>query len=412
MTSGSTPSRSPFPRRQTSLTRRQLLARAGALGAAGMSLPALLAACGGSDDDGDGGSTGSSPAGGGGGGGGGGNSLFFENWPSYIDPTEDGATGTVDRFIAASGVDMRYSEAFNDNNEYFAKIQGDLSAGRPIAADIIAPTYWLIPRLIQLEFLEEIPFDKIPNSSNLVEELRNPAWDPDGRYSLPWQSGMTGIAYNIAQTGRELTSMEDLFDPAFRGKVGMLSEMRDTVGLVMLSTGEDPADATFDSAQAAFDRIEQAKADGQIRQFTGNDYMDDLASGGFVACIGWSGDIGQLALDNPDLRFAIPEEGGMRWSDSMVIPKGSQNIDNAAVWMDYVYEPENAARIAEYVGFNSPVEGVREIFESGTPDQQALAESPLLFPDDETLSRLHVFATLDEEEEARFDERFSEIIGA
>lgn len=392
------PSRPAGGRPTPGITRRRMLGRMAALGGATVLGPGLLAACG--DDDGNG------NGGGGNGGGGGGNQLTFSNWPLYIDEE------TVALFREESGIDFTYTEDFNDNNEYFAKIQGDLSAGRPIAADIIAPTYWLIPRLIQLEFLEEIPFDKIPNSSNLVEELRNPAWDPDGRYSLPWQSGMTGIAYNIAQTGRELTSMEDLFDPAFRGKVGMLSEMRDTVGLVMLSTGEDPADATFDSAQAAFDRIEQAKADGQIRQFTGNDYMDDLASGGFVACIGWSGDIGQLALDNPDLRFAIPEEGGMRWSDSMVIPKGSQNIDNAAVWMDYVYEPENAARIAEYVGFNSPVEGVREIFESGTPDQQALAESPLLFPDDETLSRLHVFATLDEEEEARFDERFSEIIGA
>lgn len=392
------PSRPAGGRPTPGISRRRMLGRMAALGGATVLGPGLLAACG--DDDGNG------NGGGGNGGGGGGNQLTFSNWPLYIDEE------TVALFREESGIDFTYTEDFNDNNEYFAKIQGDLSAGRPIAADIIAPTYWLIPRLIQLEFLEEIPFDKIPNSSNLVEELRNPAWDPDGRYSLPWQSGMTGIAYNIAQTGRELTSMEDLFDPAFRGKVGMLSEMRDTVGLVMLSTGEDPADATFDSAQAAFDRIEQAKADGQIRQFTGNDYMDDLASGGFVACIGWSGDIGQLALDNPDLRFAIPEEGGMRWSDSMVIPKGSQNIDNAAVWMDYVYEPENAARIAEYVGFNSPVEGVREIFESGTPDQQALAESPLLFPDDETLSRLHVFATLDEEEEARFDERFSEIIGA
>ena len=394
------PSRPAGGRPTPGISRRRMLGRMAALGGATVLGPGLLAACG--DDDGNGNGNG----GGGNGGGGGGNQLTFSNWPLYIDEE------TVALFREESGIDFTYTEDFNDNNEYFAKIQGDLSAGRPIAADIIAPTYWLIPRLIQLEFLEEIPFDKIPNSSNLVGELRNPAWDPDGRYSLPWQSGMTGIAYNIAQTGRELTSMEDLFDPAFRGKVGMLSEMRDTVGLVMLSTGEDPADATFDSAQAAFDRIEQAKADGQIRQFTGNDYMDDLASGGFVACIGWSGDIGQLALDNPDLRFAIPEEGGMRWSDSMVIPKGSQNIDNAAVWMDYVYEPENAARIAEYVGFNSPVEGVREIFESGTPDQQALAESPLLFPDDETLSRLHVFATLDEEEEARFDERFSEIIGA
>lgn len=385
------------PTRAAPLTRRRLLGRMAALGGAVTLGPGFLAACGDDGDDG---------ASGGGDGGGGGNTLTFSNWPAYIDEE------TVDLFREESGIDFTYTEDFNDNNEYFAKIQGDLSAGRRIAADIIAPTYWLIPRLIQLEFVEEIPFDQIPNSENLVEDLQKPAWDPDGRYSLPWQSGMTGIAYNAKATGRELASMEDLFDPAFKGKIGMLSEMRDTVGLVMLSTGVDPADATFDNAQEAFERIEKAKADGQIRQFTGNDYMDDLASGGFVACIGWSGDIGQLALDNPDLRFVIPEEGGMRWSDSMVITKGSPNVDNAATWMDYVYDPENAARIAEYVGFNSPVDGVREIFEAGTDEQKALAESPLLFPDEETNARLHVFATLDEETEAQFDERFSSIIGA
>ena len=386
-----------LPTRAAPLTRRRMLGRMAALGGAVTLGPAFLAACGDDGDDGNGG---------GGEGGGGGSSLTFSNWPAYIDEE------TVDLFREESGIDFTYTEDYNDNNEYFAKIQGDLSAGRRIAADIIAPTYWLVPRLIQLEFLEEIPFDQIPNSENLVEDLRNPSWDPDGRYSLPWQSGMTGIAYNAQATGRELSSMEDLFDPAFKGKIGMLSEMRDTVGLVMLSTGVDPAEATFDNAQAAFERIEKAKADGQIRQFTGNDYMDDLASGGFVACIGWSGDIGQLALDNPDLRFVIPEEGGMRWSDSMVITKGSPNVDNAATWMDFVYDPENAARIAEYVGFNSPVDGVREIFEGGTDEQKALAESPLLFPDEETNSRLHVFATLDEETEAQFDERFSSIIGA
>jgi spermidine/putrescine transport system substrate-binding protein len=168
----------------------------------------------------------------------------------------------------------------------------------------------------------------------------------------------------------------------------------------------------MDSADAAFNRIQEAKDSGQIRQFTGNDYMDDLASGGFAACIGWSGDIAQLALDNPDLRFAIPDEGGMRWSDTMVLPNGAENVANAAVWMDYVYDPENAARIAEYVGYNSPVAGVQEIFAAGDDFQKQLAESTLLFPDEETNARLHVFASLDEATEAEFDERFSSIVGA
>ena len=266
-------------------------------------------------------------------------------------------------------------------------------------------------RLIDLGWVDELPIDQIPNAANLVPELVNPSWDPEGKYSMPWQSGMTGIAYNFEKTGRELTSMEDLFDPEFKGKIGMLTEMRDTVGLVMLSTGEDPSEATFDSAQAAFERIEQAKADGQIRQFTGNDYMDDLAQGNFVACIGWSGDISQLALDDPNLRFVIPEEGGMQWSDTMVMPAGTENVDAVAEWINYVYDPVNAARITAYVGYNSPVQGVADELRKD-PETEALADSPLLFPDEETLGRLKVFATLDEGTEAEFDERFSEIIGA
>lgn len=388
--------RPPRIRGGAPLTRRAMLGRMGALAGAGILGPGILAACGGDDDKT---STG-------GDGGGDSKSLWFANWPAYIDEE------TVDLFKEASGLDFKYTEDFIDNNEYFAKVQQDLDAKQSIGPDIIAPTYWLTARLIGLGYLQEIPFDDIPNASNLVPELQNPDWDPDGTFSLPWQSGMTGIAYNIAETGRELGSIEDLFDPEFKGKIGMLTELRDTVGLVMLGTGKDPAEATFDAAAEAFDRIDEAKSNGQIRQFTGNDYMDDLASGNFVACIGWSGDISQLALDNPDLRFVIPEEGGMRWSDTMVLPAGAENVANAATWMDYVYDPENAARITTFVGYNSPVVGVQEILAAGDEFQKGLAESPLLFPDDATNSRLKVFASLDEEAETQFDERFAEIVGA
>jgi spermidine/putrescine transport system substrate-binding protein len=207
--------------------------------------------------------------------------------------------------------------------------------------------------------------------------------------------------------------MADLFDPAFAGKIGMLTEMRDTVGLLLLLEGIDPAEVTIETAEPAFARLEAAKDDGTIRQFTGNDYMDDLASGNFVACVGWSGDISQLALDNPDLRFVIPDEGGMQWSDTMVLPNGAENVAAAAQWMDYVYDPVNAARITAYVGYNSPVAGVRDILaDSDDEFERALAESPLLFPDEATLGRLHIFKTLDEDEEAAFDERFSTIVGA
>ena len=376
---------------RSGMSRRQFLAGTGALGALGLSLPALLAACGGGD-------------------GGGAQSLFFENWPLYIDPTEGDTLGTVDRFIKATDIKMTYTEAYNDNNEYFAKIQPLLGAGKKIEPDIIAPTFWLAGRLLALGWLEKLNLDKIPNAANLVPGMQNPTWDPTGEYSLPWQAGMTGIAYNIDVTGRELKSTEDLFDPAFKGKIGMLTEMRDTIGLIMMNLGKDPSTvASFDDASGAFDKLQKAKSDGQIRAFTGNDYTDDLVSGNFAACVGWSGDVLQLQKDSPQVRFVIPEEGGTRWADVMVIPKGAKNTDAAAEWMNFVYDPAQAAQLSAYVQYLSPVSGVQDELAKIDPE---LAGNPLMFPDDATSSRLRSWATLSEEVEAEFDAAFSSITGA
>ena len=389
-----------------SLTRRQLLMRAGALGAGAVALPGLLGTTIASA------ATGRSPrsrtasrrpqSGGG--------ELYVENWPSYIDPTEDDLIGTVDRFVEATGINLNYTEAFNDNNEYFALVQPVLGRGDTIDPDIIVPTGWMAGRLIGLGWVDELPLDDIPNAANLRDDLVKPAWDPDGTFSLPWQTGFTGLAYNVEVTGRELASIDDLFDPEFEGKVGMLTEMRDTVGLVMLSLGVDiTAISTFDEAADAFAKIEKAKNDGQIRAFTGNDYLGDLESGNFAACMAWSGDVAQLTVDNPNIRFVIPEAGGISFADTMVMPKGAAHRDEAAAWMDFVYDPVQAAQITAWVQYASPVKGVQEEVAKIDPE---LAENPLIFPDEEFLANVHGFANLDEETEAQFDEAFAAIVGA
>jgi spermidine/putrescine transport system substrate-binding protein len=189
--------------------------------------------------------------------------------------------------------------------------------------------------------------------------------------------------------------------------------MRDTMGLILMGLGKKLDEiATYDDAAESFDKLEKAKNDGQIRQFTGNDYLEDLDNGNFAVCVGWSGDVLQLSKDNPNVRFVIPEEGGTSWYDTMVWVKGSQNGDAVAEWMNYVYDPANAARITAEVQYMSPVKGVREELEKMGGDAAALAEDPLLFPDDSTLARLQSWGTLSEEEEAKFDERFSSIVGA
>lgn len=379
-------------------SRRDFIIRSSLAGAGAMSLPALLAACGGDD----GGSSDTTS-----GGGGGGNSLVFDNWPAYIDEA------TVGEFIAATGIDLKYLETYNDNNEYFAKVQPSLSKGDKIDADILAPTYWMAARYVQLGWAQKLPLDAIPNKANLRDDLAGPNWDPNGEYSLPWQTGTAGIAYNISATDREVRSVADLFSPDFKGKIGMLTEMRDTIGLILMGEGIDPSTLTsFDDAAPAFEKLAKAKADGQIRQFTGNDYMDDLSAGNFAVCVAWSGDVIQLSKDNPDVRFVIPEEGGTSWYDSMIWVAGSENRDAVAKWMDYVYDPANAAKIAVGSGYMTPVKGVQEVLEAMGGDEAEMANDPLLFPDEATLSRLRVFASLSEEEEAKFDEEFSKITGA
>ncbi len=271
-------------------------------------------------------------------------------------------------------------------------------------------TGWMAGRLMTIEWLDELPIDDIPNAVNLRDDLVNPPWDPEGRFTLPWQTGITGIAYNVSATGRELTSTNDLFDPEFNGQIGMLTEMEDTIGLILLSLGVDIRSiADFSEAEEAFAKVEQAKDEGQVRAFTGNDYMADLVSGNFAACMGWSGDVAQLSIENPDIRFIVPEEGGVSWADTMMMPKGAEHRAEAAQWMDFVYDPAQAAQITAWVQFVSPVKGVQEEVAKIDPE---LAENVLIFPSEEMLANIQPFANLDEDTRAQFDEAFAGIVGA
>jgi spermidine/putrescine transport system substrate-binding protein len=381
-------SRPPLASTRRTFLRRSLLAATAAVAG-----PSLLAACGRRAPD-------SGAAGE--------RRLVISNYPIYIDPSEDGVPGSVERFRKQTGIAVTYREDLNDAQAFFAKVQPDLAAGRPIAQDLVVVPYWLAERLIRLGWVEPLPLEQVPNARNLVPSLRNPSWDPQQRYSLPWQSGIAGIAYNLEVTGRELKGVDDLYAPDLRGKVGFLTEMRDTLGLLMLADGQDLSRPTWDTAQASFDRMQKARESGQIRAFTGNDYQDDLLAGNFAACIAWSGDVAQLVLEQPKLRCLVPETGGVLWADVMVMPRGARNRQAVAEWLNWVYDPENAARIAASVQYISPVQGVQEIL-AADPATKALATNPQMFPDAAMQQRLRVFGPLSSEEEARFDERFARI---
>jgi len=386
------PAQLPLPSSQPG--RRLFLQRLAATAAGAVLAPTLLQACKGN--------------GSGSGSGSGSGELVISTFPLYIDPDAPGAPGSVSRFRRDTGIQLRYLEDLNDTRQFFARIRPQLAAGRPLVQDLMVLPSWMAQRLIGLGWLEPLPLAQVPNIRNLVPYLANPPWDPQQRYSLPWQSGIAGIAYNIKATGRELARIDDLFDPALRGRVSALLEMRDTMGLLMLADGQDISQPTWAAAQPSFARLEQARKDGQIRRFTGNDYQNDLLAGNLAACIGWSGDVAQLVLEQPDLRFVVPESGGVLWSDVMLMPKGAQHRREAAAWMNWVYEPVEAARIAAAVQYISPVVGVRQQL-AKDPATAALAANELMFPDGAMQQRLHSFGPLSESEEARWEERFASI---
>ncbi|CAM2977822.1 ABC transporter substrate-binding protein [Skermania piniformis] len=369
--------------------RRRFLQGLGVAAGVGALTPGLLAGCSSGDDS----SAGGSP-----------NEVRISNWPLYID------RDTVPDFERQTGIRAVYTEDIDDNRTFYERVEPNLAAGKSIDRDLVTPTNWMAVRMRDAGYLQRLPAELIPNAKHLNPDIQMP-WDPAGEWMLPWTSGITGIAYNRDAAGRDIGSFRDLLDPAFRGRIGMLTEMRDTVGLALLAVGRDPQSVSFDDAAPAFDLLTQAKEQGQIAEFTGNEYPDKLASGRFAACMAWSGDVAQMSLENPAIRFVIPEEGGLLYSDVMCIPAFGANTATAAAWINYVYDPVVAARIAAAINYISPVAGVREVLAGMGGETARLADSPLMFPDPAALSRLRVFRALSEGDEARFDQRFALITG-
>jgi len=328
--------------------------------------------------------------------------LTISNWPLYIDRQ------TVPDFEQATGVQVKYIEDVNDNAEFFGKMQPLLSKGESGGRSIFVVTDWMAKKMYDLGYLQNLDKSGIPNvEQNLVPNLQHPSFDPNRDFSVPWQSGMTGLIVRTdLATG--VKSICDLFDdPKLKGKVDMLTEMRDTVPLVMKCMGVDLANATEDDWMAAIDKIEQAADSGQIRRFTGNDYARDLTSGDAAAVIGWSGDAIQLQSSNPNIKFVMPEEGCMLWSDNMVIPVGAPNPTAAEAWMNYAYVPGHQAQITEYNYYVSPVSGVKEILQKIDP---TAAKSQLIFPSDSFTKDCDTAPTLTGEEEQRVTQAFDAVV--
>ncbi|GAA1767519.1 spermidine/putrescine ABC transporter substrate-binding protein [Nocardioides hankookensis] len=334
--------------------------------------------------------------------------LIVSNWPAYIDPIKK-PTSTLRVFEDQTGVSVDYTDDVNDNNEFYAKVKNQLGSCQTINRDMIVLTDWMAARMISLGWIQPLDKGSVPNlHANLIKPLQGRQWDPDLTYHAPWQSGLTGIAYNAAKTG-EVKSFEELLTrPELNGKISLLSEMRDTMGFMLKVVGADPSDFTDDDWANAIDRLREVVASGQVRAFTGNEYIQDLAAGNIVACEAWSGDVIQAQFDNPDIKFIAPEEGLSLWSDNMLVPNLAEHQANAEKWIDYYYDPENAAKLAAWVNYICPVDGAKEAMEKVDP---SLVDNVLIFPDDETLAVTFDFMPLDEKQITAYQGEFDDVTG-
>ncbi len=336
--------------------------------------------------------------------------LTWSNWPAYIDEDDDGNYPTLVRFQDETGIAVEYKIDIDDNNTYYGTIKDQLALGQFTGSDTFCLTEWMVARLIRFGYVQDLDAANIPNKANLAPALLNPDFDPGRAKSLPWQNGFAGLAWNTEEIPGGLESVDDLWSADLKGKVTVLSEMRDTMGIIMLSQGVDisTGDWGIDEFSAAIEVLESNVLSGQILGIKGNEYMQDFVSGDAIAAIAWSGDITVLNAEAgyEKWKFALPDAGGTLWGDTFVVPMGSPRKTNAETLMNYYYEPEVAAEVAAWVNYITPVVGAQEVAAELYPE---LADNQLIFPNEETLSQSHIFRTLDSADDQEFNGEFQRV---
>jgi spermidine/putrescine transport system substrate-binding protein len=393
--------------RQDQLSRRAFIHRTGrgvlAVGTL-MTIPGIMAACS---------PSGSSSS-----------QVRWLNWPAYMDLSDDESSfPSIAAFTEQTGIEVEYNEGLLDNADFLAQYSPDLRAGNNTSWDVMSPGGWVVERMVRNGWLEELDHSLLPNwTANCADYAKGLWFDPDNANSVWYQGGITGIAYDPELTGREITTFDDLLDPAFSGRAGGFSDMRDMFGLTLLSLGIEPENATIEDVEAAQQKLLGAP-DGHFRGFYGNEYYDALAAGDLAICVAWGGDVTQMNLyDNPNVRFVVPETGGMRWNDNLIIPKGGANLETAHKLIDYYYSVDAAAMLSEYVGYFSPVVGVDEriLEDAQTARDDGDAEwadtlealAPTVVLSDEQTANTFTDKIMTEDEEAAWNELFEQVLGA
>jgi len=327
--------------------------------------------------------------------------VNFANWPLYMDPKHP----ELKKFTAQTGITVKYSEVINDVSSFFAKVQPQLAAKQSIGYDLMVLTNGIeFAEMIQLGYYAPLDHSKMPNfTKNVGAKYTKEAFDPGNNYSVPWASGITGIGYNPKYVTTAPTSLQDLQNPAYKGKVGMFSDTEEIGVFAMLAVGATPETSTPADWQKAADWLKKQQSAGLVRKYYDQDYIAALGNGDIWLSMAWSGDIYQNNASGgaAQLKFTIPSEGGTLWTDNMTIPYTADNALDALKLIDFFYDPAIAASLAEYINYITPVPAAQQVMktqaagESGSDktDLMELADSPLVFPSDTDLAKLHYYRT-------------------
>ncbi|MEU5188242.1 spermidine/putrescine ABC transporter substrate-binding protein [Streptomyces klenkii] len=341
--------------------------------------------------------------------------LVFANWPLYIDVDENDPQKrpTLDAFEKQSGISVKYTEEINDNDEFFGKVSPALMNHQETGRDLIVVSDWMASRYVRLGWVQEMDRSRQPNVDRHLDPLlRKPSFDPGRLHTVPWQSGITGIAYNRKKLGREIRHTSDLWKDDLRGRVTLLAGLDEAYSLLMQGNGADVTRWTADDFHTMTDQLRRLVRKRHIRRFTGNDYIKDLSSGDVLACQAYSGDIIQLQADNPDIKFVVPEEGAELWAESLMVPNLARHKRNAEALVDYYYRPEVAAQLAAAVNYVCPVPAARDVLASSSDKEEVeLAENPLIFPSDDMRKRLATARDMTARERPVFTKEWNEIVG-
>jgi spermidine/putrescine transport system substrate-binding protein len=342
--------------------------------------------------------------------------VTWDNWPYYIDG-EDGSFPTLHAFEKKTGIKVHYNIKIDDNNTYFALIKNQLAAGQDTGADTMCLTDWMVSRLIDNGYVRELDYSKMPNVTahlNSAFKTTFGQFDPGRKYSLPWKGIIATIGYHKANykklTGKDApTSVADLWDPRLKGKVEVLSEMRDTLGVMMMADGIDITSFSSDEFHTTLDKFKKLVTSGQIRSIKGNSYIDDYKNGDAVAGIVWAGDLigANIELGSEELGVVLVDTGSTFACDNFVIPMGSPHFSNAEAIIDYYFQPEVAAKLAlAGVNYVPPLDGVKEIVVAAQP---SLGSNVLMFPTQDIFdTKLKQFRALTAKEDNEFSKAWSD----